>query len=122
MIAGKSRLTGFAGGKSEHHTAACRVKYAGVAVEKLRRWKVSQKTHRQFFGNKVQARVKRRGKSSPLAEQFARHEKPHAVQDKTEEGQPARFNPRVSSHHGPAMAGPGIRPVCGTDEMNDHPG
>jgi len=34
--------------------------------------------------------VKRRGKSSPLAEQFARHEKPHAVQDKTEGGQPAR--------------------------------
>jgi hypothetical protein len=41
------------------------------------------------FGNKVQARVKRRGKSSPLTKQFARHEKPHAVQDKTEEGQPA---------------------------------
>src|SRR5260370_18301934 len=30
-------------------------------------------------------------------------------------------NPRVSSHHGPAMAGPGVRPACGTDEMNDHP-
>jgi hypothetical protein len=29
---------------------------------------VSQKRHRRFFGNKVQARVKRRGKSSPLAE------------------------------------------------------
>src|SRR5213083_3700359 len=40
----------------------------------------------------VQARVKRRGKSSPLAEQFARHEKPHTVQDKTEEGQPARLS------------------------------
>jgi hypothetical protein len=25
-----------AGGKSEHHTAACRVKHAGIAVEKLR--------------------------------------------------------------------------------------
>jgi hypothetical protein len=24
------------GGKSEHHTAACRVKHAGFAVEKLR--------------------------------------------------------------------------------------
>jgi hypothetical protein len=34
--------------------------------------------------------VKRRGKSSPLAKQFARQEKPHAVQDKTEGGQPAR--------------------------------
>jgi hypothetical protein len=51
---------------------------------------VSQKRHRRFFGNKVQARLKRRGKSSPLAKQFARQEKPHAVQDKTEEGQPAR--------------------------------
>src|SRR5213596_4076681 len=39
----------------------------------------------------VQARVKRRGKSSPLAEQFARHEKSHVVQDRTEEGQPARL-------------------------------
>jgi hypothetical protein len=29
-------LAGFAGGKSEHHTAACRVKHAGAAVEKLR--------------------------------------------------------------------------------------
>ena len=52
---------------------------------------MSQKRYRRFFGNKVQARVKRRGKSSPLAKQFARHEKPHAVQDKTEEGQPARL-------------------------------
>jgi hypothetical protein len=34
--------------------------------------------------------LKRRGKSSPLAKQFARQEKPHAVQDKTEGGQPAR--------------------------------
>jgi hypothetical protein len=42
-------LAGFPGGKSEHHTAACRVKYAGVAVEKLRRRKVSQKTYRRFF-------------------------------------------------------------------------
>jgi len=24
-----------AGGKSEHHTAACRVKHAGIAVEKI---------------------------------------------------------------------------------------
>jgi hypothetical protein len=54
---------------------------------------VSQKRYRRFFGNKVQVRVKRRGKSSPLAKQFARHEKPHAVQDKTEEGQPARLIP-----------------------------
>src|SRR5437763_16980536 len=37
-----------------------------------------------------QVRLKRRGKSSPLTEQFARQEKPHAVQDKTEGGQPAR--------------------------------
>src|SRR5215468_7436661 len=32
------------------------------------------------------------------------------------------INPRVSSHHGPATAGPGVRPACGTNEMNDHPG
>jgi len=35
MIAGGPFLR-FAGGKSEHHTAACRVKNAGAAVEKLR--------------------------------------------------------------------------------------
>ena len=34
--------------------------------------------------------MKRRGKSSPLDAQAARQEKPHAVQDKTEEGQPVR--------------------------------
>src|SRR5207247_8843929 len=89
MIAGEPQW--LAGGKSEHHTATCRVKYAGAAVEKPRRRKVSQKRHRRFFGNKAQARVKRRGKSSPLAKQFARQEKPHAVQDKTEGGQPARL-------------------------------
>src|ERR1700693_5826907 len=78
-------------GKSEQQTAACRVKHAGAAFARARRRKVSQKRHRRFFGNKAQVRVKRRGKSSPLAKQFARHEKPHAVQDKTEEGQPARL-------------------------------
>jgi|SRR3954465_12677565 hypothetical protein len=36
------------------------------------------------------AKVKRRGKSSPLDAQAARHDKPHAVQDTTEEGQPVR--------------------------------
>jgi hypothetical protein len=47
MIAGEScRLTG---GKSEHHTAACRVEYAGAAVVKSRRWTVSQKIYRRFF-------------------------------------------------------------------------
>ena len=49
MIAGEFRVGGLAGGKSEHHTAACRVKYAGDAVEKLRRRKGSQKTDRRFF-------------------------------------------------------------------------
>ncbi len=29
MIAGEFREGGLAGGKSEHHTAACRVEYAG---------------------------------------------------------------------------------------------
>src|SRR5881409_2766539 len=75
-----------------------------------RRMDVDGKCHRKYTAGslkKAQARVKRRGKSSPLAEQFARHEKPHAVQDKTEEGQPARFNPRVSSHYGPAICGTG---------------
>jgi len=65
--------------------------------------------------------VKRRGKSSPLAEQFARHEKPHAVQDKTEEGQPVR---RILGYRR-IMANEnslGVRLACGTDEMNDHPG
>src|SRR5205807_4635221 len=36
-------------GKSEHHTAACLVKNAGVAFVRLRRRKVSQKRYRRFF-------------------------------------------------------------------------
>src|SRR3954468_23733656 len=80
-------------GKSEHHTAACRVKHAGGVRPSERRRKVSQKRHRRFFGNEVQVRLKRRGKSSPLAEQSARQEKPHAVQDKTEGGPPVRQGP-----------------------------
>ena len=108
----------FTGGKSEHHTAACRVKHAGVTVEKLRRRRVSQKKYRRFFGNKVQVRVKRRGKSSPLAKQFVRHEKPHAVQDKTEEGQPARLilgYRRIAANESSSDSwrNPG--------EINDHP-
>src|SRR3954464_14791530 len=83
-------------GKSEHHTAACRVKHAGGVRPSERRRKVSQKRHRRFFGNEVQVRLKRRGKSSPLAEQSARQEKPHAVQDKTEGGPPVR-TPRILS-------------------------
>src|SRR5205814_4159857 len=50
---------------------------------------VDGKCHRKHTAGslrKAQARVKRRGKSSPLAKRFARHEKPHAVQDKTEKG------------------------------------
>src|SRR5204862_8271026 len=83
-------LAGLSGGESEHHTAACRVKDAGSVRPSERGRKVSQKRHRRFFGNEAQARLKRRGKSSPLAEQSARHEKPHAVQDKTEGGPPVR--------------------------------
>ena len=40
--------------------------------------------------------MKRRGKSSPRAEEFARQEKPHAVQDKTGGGQPVRQCPENS--------------------------
>ena len=79
---------------------------------------MSQKRHRRFFGNKAQVRVKRRGKSSPLAKQFARQEKPHAVQDKTEGGQPTRLilgyrriTMRASASGVPRKRG----------EINDHP-
>src|SRR5213075_2702155 len=79
---------------------------------------VDGKCHRKDTAGslrKARARVKRRGKSSPLAEQFARHEKPHAVQDKTEEGKPARFNPWVSSHHDAVAA------VCDRRNVIGHP-
>ncbi len=36
-----------AGGKSEHHTAACRVEHAEIALVSARSWKVSQKIYRQ---------------------------------------------------------------------------
>src|ERR1700704_3590187 len=100
MIAGEPPWR-LAGGKSEHHTAACRVKGAGVAVPP-RRDCGDGKCHRKdtagSLATKAQVRVKRRGKSSPLAEEFARQEKPHAGQDKTGGGQPVR-RPSGSSHH-----------------------
>ena len=43
------RVVRLARGKSEHHTAACRVENAGATVAKLRRRKVSQKRYRRFF-------------------------------------------------------------------------
>lgn len=43
--------------------------------------KVSQKTYHR--PRKRAARVKRRGKSPPLRPQGRRHDKPHAVQDRT---------------------------------------
>src|SRR5436305_7956011 len=64
-----------------------------IRGRRSRKRRVDGKCHRKDTAGslrKAQARVKRRGKSSPLAKQFARQEKPHAVQDKTEEGQPAR--------------------------------
>jgi hypothetical protein len=82
---------------------------------------LTEKCHRKHTAGslrKAQARVKRRGKSSPLAKQFARHEKPHAVQDKTEEGQPARLIlgfRRIMANE----SSPGARRNPG--EMNDHP-
>ena len=97
------RAARFARGKSEHQTAACRAECAGAVAEREPRRKVSQKTYgRRSTQVARQAKVKRRGKSSPLDAQAARQEKPHAVQDKTEEGQPVppkKFAPRVSSHH-----------------------
>ena len=88
MIAGAAARSGR--GKSEHHTAACRAKCAGAVRESGRRRKVSQKIYGLTSAQAFVAKVKRRGKSSPLTPQGARQEKPHAVQDKTEEGQPVR--------------------------------
>ena len=58
------------------------------------------------------AKVKRRGKSSPLGQQWTRQEKPHAVQDKqgkdSRSATPKKFgvnNPRVSSHHAASCSG-----------------
>ena len=63
--------------------------------------------------------MKRRGKSSPLVKQFARHEKPHAVQDKQRKG--SRPDKTLGYRRTTANeSSPGIRPACGTDEMNDH--
>src|SRR3954454_22793373 len=111
MIAGESRVGGTRWRKVRTPYGSMPRKIRGQHSARSRGTDVDGKCHRKYTAGslrKAQARVKRRGKSSPLAEQFARHEKPHAVQDKTEEGQPARFNPRVSSHYGPAIAGLGI--------------
>src|ERR1043165_6666042 len=67
-----------------------------------------------------QVRLKRRGKSSPLAEQFARQEKPHAVQDKTEGGQPVRRSSGIVASS--RLAGGVSSRTAGRDEINDHRG
>ena len=72
--------------------------------------------------------MKRRGKSSPLAEQFARQEKPHAVQDRTEVGQPVRRSSGIVASRwtgaapkafGAGHGSPGVPRKRG--EINDHP-
>ena len=50
-----------------------------------------KQTARGFSQEKLQVRVKRRGKSPPPAQQCAGHEKPSAVQDKTGGRVSARF-------------------------------
>ena len=56
--------------------------------------KVPQKIHRRWPA-RAQVRVKWWGKSPPRLGQPTRHGKPHAVQDRTGEGRPARSHPRV---------------------------
>jgi hypothetical protein len=56
--------------------------------------KVPQKSYRQRPA-RVRARVKWWGKSPPRQGQPRRHGKPRAVQDRTGEGLPARYKPRV---------------------------
>src|SRR5206468_11840790 len=92
-----------------------------IRGRRSRKQTLTEKCHRKDTAGslrKVQARVKRRGKSSPLAKQFVRHEKPHAVQDKTEEGQPARLilgYRRIAANESSSDSwrNPG--------EINDHP-
>jgi hypothetical protein len=76
-------------GKSGHHQTAGRGESSGVSGESPARQTVSQKTDR--LRRKLRARVKRRGKSPPPAQQCAGHEKPSAVQDKTGGRVSARF-------------------------------
>jgi len=47
MADGRWPAATWAGGKSEHQTAACRVEHADTAFPRMRRWKVSQKIYRQ---------------------------------------------------------------------------
>src|SRR5205823_7152331 len=108
MIAGECRVGGTRWRKVRTPYGSMPRKIRGQHSSREGGTGVDGKCHRKHTAGslrKAQARVKRRGKSSPLAKRFARHEKPHAVQDKTEEGQPARFNPRVSSHHGECSGG-----------------
>src|SRR4029453_2466243 len=120
MIAGESRIGWTYWRKVRTPYGSMPRKIRGQCSSRSRGTDVDGKCHRKHTAGslrKAQARVKRRGKSSPLAEQFARHEKPHAVQDKTEEGQPARLIPGDR----PTTANeslPGIR--RNSDEMNDH--
>ena len=110
---------GVAGGKSEHHTAACRVKYAGAATERSWQRKVSQKTYRRFFeksagkGEKARLELTARG-----VIREARKTPCGARQNRGRAAGP--INPRVRRIMS-RDCGMGIRPACGTSEMNDHP-
>ena len=79
------------------------------------------------LSKKAQARVKRRGKSSPRPAVSERQEKPHAVQDKTGGGQPVR-HARRNSGRSPGIVAPRcVITVSGRrekfrNEINDRPG
>src|SRR6266480_247595 len=94
MIAGECRVGGTRWRKVRTPYGSMPRKIRGQHSSREGGTGVDGKCHRKDTAGslrKAQARVKRRGKSSPLAKQFARQEKPHAVQDKTEGGQPARL-------------------------------
>ena len=95
-------------GKSGHHQTAGRGESAGVAGESPPRQTVSQKTDRP--ARKLRARVKRRGKSPPPAQQCAGHEKPSAVQDITggpASGPPAHESATIRRRQPPGNSRPG---------------
>src|SRR6266480_6701905 len=74
------------------------------------------------LATKAQVRLKRRGKSSPLAEQFARQKNPMRCKTKQREGS-RPVDPRVSSHHDARKrVGRSALRKSELDEINDRRG
>src|SRR6185436_19973545 len=121
MIAGESRCGGTRWRKVRTPYGSMPRKIRGQDSSGSSRMDVDGKCHRNDTAGslrKAQARVKRRGKSSPRPAQAGWQEKPHAVQDKTGGGQPVRQCLEEIRGRSPGIVAPRcVKNVVGVEEI-----